>query len=392
MCLAPQHLPDGTKVRCRECWQCNEARVDGWFGRCIAESRRSVVSASVTLTYGRDEYGNESHARASLLTYSDVQKYVKQLRKRGLKFRYLVCGEVGSKKGRTHWHILLFFQEKLPDGFWDYGQNSWHRAKRKKREAVWVPLVWNQRFNEPCWPHGFSHWQTMHFGYEKGGVRYACKYINKDVDDPEAQTKLCMSKNPPIGAVYFDELAMRLVEHGLAPQDEYYQFPNQARRKNGTVIRFQLTGNSSDRFRENYILNWRGLPKPWNRQGPPVFTGRPWDYPHSEYVQDFEDRMWAPILEQMRIEDQFKEAKKWRGVEMTEEQRRVQYLTRLGYPEARWPKMRVALYAQTPKFVIWDPRSRNLGRWKKAKLQPSSSNALWLQSQISSPLRQSGGT
>lgn len=384
MCLSPLHLRDGNLARCRKCWQCAEARVDQWVGRCIAESRTSVQSVFLTLTYGRDEHGNESHPRAAILTYSDCQKYFKQLRKRGLKFRYLIVGEIGSKKGRTHWHILLFFQEELPDGFWDYGRNSWHPEKRDQR--VWVPLVWSKRFNEPCWPHGFSQWDKLHYGHEKGGVRYACKYINKDVDDVEAQSKLCMSKRPPIGATYFDRLSMKLVEEGVSPQDPYYTFPNQARRRNGNVIRFKLENKSSDLYCENYILNWRGLPKPWGMQGPSVYTGRPWHYPHSEYLAEFEDRMtlteWDRDLEY--LEARLGKAKtQWRENETETGPNQPVYLTQIEWLQARSKNVRLYGHKRDPLFVLWLHRSPSLGRYKKAKLQKSSGPAVWLQSQAS---------
>lgn len=383
MCLAPLHLRDGTLAKCRKCWQCTEGRVDGWVGRCIAESRTSVKSVFLTLTYGRDEHGNESHQRAAILTYSDCQKYFKQLRKRGLKFRYLIVGEIGALKGRTHWHILLFFQEELPDGFWDYGRNSWHREKRAQRE--WVSLVWSKKFNEPCWPHGFSQWDPLHYGHEKGGVRYACKYINKDVDDVEAQSKLCMSKRPPIGAIYFDRLAMRLVDEGVSPQNPYYKFPKQAKRKNGTVIRFQLANKSSDLFRENYILNWRGMPKPWGMFGPPVYTGRPWHYPHSEYVEEFEDRMNSgdnvadpEFLEWYRAGKK----RKWVSEETEATKPPPAYLTQEEWLQARSKTARLHTGRANPLFVLWLYKPPGLGRYKKAKLQ-ASGRTVWLQSQAS---------
>ena len=276
MCISPGLLSDGQEVACRKCWQCLEHRVDNWVGRCIAESKTSVASAFITLTYGRDENGNESHARAAILTYSDVQKYFKQLRNRGLKLRYLVVGELGSAKGRSHWHIIVFFQKTLPDGFWDYGGNSWHRALRD--EPVFVPLVWNQRFNEPCWPHGFSQWEALAKGTARGSVRYACKYINKDVDDPAAQSKLCMSKKPPIGAYYFEGRAQKYVDEGISPQDPFYLFPEEATRKDGKPIRFRLAGKSADLFCQHFIDKWQAQR-----------SGQPW--PHSDFIEEYEDRV-----------------------------------------------------------------------------------------------------
>jgi len=297
MCNAPNLLSDGQSVACRKCWQCLEHRVDNWVGRCIAESKTSVASAFITLTYGRDEHGNESHARSATLTYSDVQKYFKQLRNRGLKLRYLVVGELGSAKGRAHWHIIVFFQKTLPDGFWDYGGNSWHRPVRD--EPVFVPLVWNKRFNEPCWPHGFSQWEPLAKGTAKGSVRYACKYINKDVDDPAAQSKLCMSKAPPIGAYYFEQLAQKYVDDGIAPQDPFYSFPDEARRKNGDVIRFRLAGKSADLFAQHFIDKWRSL--------------RAGHWPHSEFIDEYEDRTTRAEWdrEAQALEERIRPIRRW---------------------------------------------------------------------------------
>lgn len=188
MCNSPNILRDGNLVACRKCSQCRDFRVQTWVGRCIAESKTAVATTTLELTYGRDENGNESHPRAAILTYSDVQRYFKQLRNRGFPARYLITGEMGSKKGRAHWHGIVFWQKAIPTIMLDYGNNSWHRAKRP--EPVEVPIEWETRFNEPCWPHGFSFWQTVQKGREKGSIMYACKYLQKDVDDPASQSRV----------------------------------------------------------------------------------------------------------------------------------------------------------------------------------------------------------
>jgi hypothetical protein len=385
MCISPTVLNDGQTAACRKCWQCLEHRVDNWVGRCIAESKTSVVSCFITLTYGRDENDNVSHANAAILTYSDCQKYFKQLRNRGLKFRYFVVGEVSEHNTmRSHWHIIVFFQEHLPDGFWDYGVNSWHREKRE--HPVYVPLVWNKRFNEPCWPHGFSQWETLRNGTAKGSVRYACKYINKDVDDESAQSKLCMSKKPPIGALYFDQRAQRFVDEGIAPQDAIYTFPGEADRKtDGKPIKFRLANKSSDLFCENYILRWRGLPKPWGRQGPPIYTGRPWHYPESEYVQEFEDRMYSDrFVTDPEFLKWYREHKQCPN-ETTEETKRVMpvAITQREWLQARSKRTQLAdAPGRTPLFVLWI-KSASEGRWKTAKTRTENDKPVWLKSQMS---------
>ena len=80
MCKAPTVLADGTETECRLCWQCRDRKITDWVGRCIAESKTAVGSHAVTLTYGVDAYGSTDHARTAVLTYSDVQKYLKKWR------------------------------------------------------------------------------------------------------------------------------------------------------------------------------------------------------------------------------------------------------------------------------------------------------------------------
>lgn len=276
MCISPNQLSDGQLVACRKCGQCRDNKIDDWVGRCIAESKSSVATTSLTLTYGRDETGSASHSRSAILTYSDVQKYFKQLRNRGYPCRYLVVGELGSEKGRAHWHGIIFWKNKVPETMQDYGRNSWHRALRDI--PVQVPILWDTRFNEPCWPHGFSHWEKVKTGHEKGSIRYACKYIGKDVgSDSAAQSKHAMSKNPPLGSEYFIQRAQKFVDEGISPQNPFYTFPMEARRQNGKIVQFRLAGKTGDIFCQAFIDKWA--------------EQRGGHYPSSDYLMEYEDKI-----------------------------------------------------------------------------------------------------
>lgn len=239
MCVAPLNLADGTETACHECWQCRENAINDWVGRNIAESRTAVASHAVTLTYGRSKRSGEvDHERAVILTYSDVQKYLKLLRRHGYAVRYFVTGEFGSLKGRAHWHIMLYWLDKVP------------------------PHELDRNFMEDHWPHGWSFWTepTPH------AVRYNCKYIQKDMGDAERQGHLAMSKKPPLGARYFESLAERYVAQELAPQDLSYRFrfPN----ADGTwkVHEFMLRDRSAELFLAHYVRAWElarpGRPTP----------------------------------------------------------------------------------------------------------------------------------
>jgi len=251
MCIAPNTLSDGTQIACRQCWQCREQAINDWVGRNIAESKTSTACHAVTLTYGRNSANDVDHERAVILTYSDVQKYLKLLRRHGYPVRYFVTGEFGSKKGRAHWHIMLYWQQDVPEH------------------------VLDQNFMEQHWPHGWSFWTkpTAH------AVRYNCKYIQKDMGEAERQGHLAMSKKPPLGVAYFQHVAEQYVRQGLAPQTLEYSFPEVRRRKaNGTqeVVPFMLKDRSAELYLDHFMMKWRE-----------AYPGTPW--PNSVLIEEYLD-------------------------------------------------------------------------------------------------------
>ena len=247
MCIAPQTLEDGTQVACRECWQCRKARVDDWCGRGIAELRTCKAAHAVTLTYGRDRnqksvsYGEAEHERAAVLTYSDVQKFLKLLRRHGFPCRYIVTGEYGSRKGRAHWHVLLFWQDKVPPGI-ELGKNLWFARYNEDGEEV-----------GDFWPHGHTFWQAPEYEH----FRYNLKYILKEQGSSaaEQQGKLVMSKVPPLGSEYFVQRAWKMARQGLVPLDGTYTFP-EAVRRNGERVLFRMSETIERIFIEAYMAAW----------------------------------------------------------------------------------------------------------------------------------------
>lgn len=235
MCIAPITLPNGMKTSCHDCWQCQERRINDWVGRCIAETKTAGQTFAVTLTYGRNRVGDVDHPHSALLTYSDVQKYLKKLRFHRHSVRYLVAGEYGEQKGRAHWHLILFFKNTVPKH------------------------VLDKNFMCDHWEHGFSHWSKP----EHAAIRYVCKYVFKDSKDPTKQGMLAMSKKPPLGLAYFEELARRHVVAGLSPQSLLYRFPEvTSLRKNGgiktqQVIDFYLKDRMAELYCESFIRQWR---------------------------------------------------------------------------------------------------------------------------------------
>lgn len=306
MCIAPttQYIgPKGEKraqqVACHECWQCIETAINDWQGRNIAESKTAVVCHAVTLTYGRNHVGESDHVKAVILTYSDVQKYLKLLRRHGFPVRYFVTGEYGGLKGRSHWHIMLYWQQGMPKSAeWFPGGKKWRNDPTTKKwvegrwEAGQIPLDWNF-IDEFHWPHGYSFWTapTAH------AVRYNCKYINKGMGEAERQGHLAMSKKPPLGAEYFAMLAARYVDQGMAPQgagphDDYehgdrliggfeYTFSD-VKMPDGKPVRFRLRDVSLQLFLGHFVRLWA------ERRGGAM--------PSSPLVEEFIDPgVWGPV-------------------------------------------------------------------------------------------------
>lgn len=261
MCINPRLHPNGLRTPCHQCWQCSENRINDWVGRCIAEKETSLATSVVTLTYGG---GDTPESR--FLRKSDVTAYIKAIRNDGHKVRYFYVGEYGSKKGRAHWHIVLFWQSKMP-----------HRELRKN-------------IQDEYWPHGFSFWDEA----DSASIRYAMKYINKNHDDKAQLKTLGMSKKPMIGWLYFAELAERYVQQGLSPQRPFYKF-REVLDKNGKPLEFYMPPLVAERFINLYIAK-HGAMRP----------GKHW--PHSELVDKYHDKAANYVPPLQRASKQMRDA------------------------------------------------------------------------------------
>jgi hypothetical protein len=221
MCITPNRLDDGTEVACRKCKLCRRNRINDLVGRCIAESKFNNKTYAVTLTYA-----NDAGVNAVTLVYKDVQDFLKRLRKR-YNVRYIVAGEYGTKKGRAHWHIILFFKGEYPE------------------------IKENVRVNWKYWPYGFSYFQQPDWK----GFQYVLKYVLKDTDLDSADSHLAMSKKPPLGHEFFMELAQTHVEQAVIPRSFKYKVGG-VRKDNGTEKVFMMQGKTRENFMSAFKEGW----------------------------------------------------------------------------------------------------------------------------------------
>lgn len=263
MCVTPSNLDTHGLVSCRNCWRCKKNRINDLVGRSIAESHTCKETIALTLTYAGDV------PEAAVLTYPDFQNLMKRLRFAGYNVRYIVAGEYGSKKGRAHWHAILFFQDRAPVIRQPCGnkicqrQGCQDQCGRKPDE-----LVMETRSNWSHWGKGYVFPQKPDYG----GFAYVLKYIHKDLEAEVSTGHLAMSKKPPLGHDYFMALAEQYAAQNLSPQNPSYTFRDQFDTK-GKRRKFWLQGRMKELFLDRYL----------------EIVGE--NYPVSEFVQDYEDKL-----------------------------------------------------------------------------------------------------
>lgn len=270
MCIAPVKISEELTIRCRECWRCRKDIVHDWVGRAHAESKYSEGTYSITLTYADEawrDYCTASGAKATTLVYKDVQLFLKRLRKEYGKIRYIVTGEYGSRKGRAHWHIILFFKDteeivyekrgkilkktvpKIPD--WEKLARKTKLDALKDHQFGIAERTNSSRFMWPIWGHGFVHVENPDWQ----GLKYALKYILKEKESRGAYSHLAMSKKPPLGYQYFDSLADLHVQQGIAPTTFAYKFDD-VRDSKYRRIKFMMQGKTRDNFLSRIKRKW----------------------------------------------------------------------------------------------------------------------------------------
>ena len=99
MCLANKRFPCGQCMACRLNKQREKAM------RIGHELQYHKESVFITLTYDPEHLPENGS-----LVKSDVQKFLKRLRKRlGVeRVRYFLCGEYGELGNRPHYHLIVF--------------------------------------------------------------------------------------------------------------------------------------------------------------------------------------------------------------------------------------------------------------------------------------------
>lgn len=195
----------------------------------MAEAATSSRTAFVTLTYApRDDLAEK------ILHPRHFQLFMKALRRSGHKVRYLVAGEYGDKKGRAHFHVLLFFTSLLPLQYRDASGVLITRGQTPRYVDDYAPGTLQEDwgpFSDDIphesmrhireWPHG--HCETR-WNITERNARYVCKYLLKDADTKHRRW-FSLSKKPTLGAEWFAQKAETAKQLGVLPSSFEYMPP-----------------------------------------------------------------------------------------------------------------------------------------------------------------------
>ncbi len=108
ICIKQMKIKNGMEMKtsfpCGNCTPCKLTRLQEWTCRLLLEAKLNLWTYYITLTYSETDlpYTGDLHK-------SDLQDFLKRLRKNTqCKLRYFAVGEYGDKKGRPHYHLLIF--------------------------------------------------------------------------------------------------------------------------------------------------------------------------------------------------------------------------------------------------------------------------------------------
>lgn len=99
---------NGMRFPCGKCKSCRINRKREWQARLLLEAATAAFSAFITLTIGVDDAKDDQYC--TYLCPRHLELFWKRLRKAfpGVSIRYLAVGEYGEKRGRAHYHALVF--------------------------------------------------------------------------------------------------------------------------------------------------------------------------------------------------------------------------------------------------------------------------------------------
>lgn len=198
---------DTIQVPCGQCIECRIQKSRHWALRCEHELLYHKTACFLTLTYNDENlvWGYQ----VPTLYPKHLEKFWKRLRKYfgvpGL--RYYACGEYGDKRGRPHYHAILFGHDFIED-----------RQVQKECNGY---RLYTSKILDKLWSHGQCIIGEVNFDAIAYCARYTLKkqtgrnsgvYKTLGIEPEFAR----MSRNPGIGSKFYEQYSVDLFPHDYA--------------------------------------------------------------------------------------------------------------------------------------------------------------------------------
>lgn len=191
-----EYILEYLQLPCGKCDECLLKRSRDWSVRCYHESLSYTDSCFLTITY--NEKNLPFNNGVPTLCYSDIQKFMKRLRKDlfkryNIKVRFFCSREYGGKTFRPHYHIILF-------GFCPKNLNFFRKSYSS------LPIYRSPYF-EKIWSKGYVFVGTT----TPKSIGYVARYTldkvkhQKELNFNEFREKegMACSKRPALGKNWF---------------------------------------------------------------------------------------------------------------------------------------------------------------------------------------------
>lgn len=170
--------------------------------RMMHEAKTHDHNCFLTLTYS-DEHLPANYS----LDKQAFPKFIRRLRKTGIKARYFHCGEYGEQTLRPHYHACLF-------------GHAFQEDRKHWTNRGGLP-VWRSDELERLWPYGNSEIGSLTFE----SAAYVARYVTKKITGARAESHYerlnpltgelfqvepefaTMSRNPGIGSAWYDKFS-----------------------------------------------------------------------------------------------------------------------------------------------------------------------------------------
>ncbi|WGL31443.1 replication initiator protein [Dipodfec virus UOA04_Rod_1056] len=194
MCLYPIEVRNKSTgivqtVKCGKCIECLKSISQEWALRIMLEAKQYAENCCFTLTYDNEHVPDDYQ-----LVRKDIQLFLKSLRKAisPRKIRIFYSGEYGEKKGRPHFHCIVF---------------GWLPNDLVYKFSKSIPYYTSSMLSK-LWKRGFV--TVGQVTYET--AFYCAKYLQKVAGMKKEVKPFCgMSNRPGIG---FNAITPDLLEKG----------------------------------------------------------------------------------------------------------------------------------------------------------------------------------